>query len=139
MGPGPAQESADGAESTLSLLQQRSADGTVLLVLSGGLDVGTAPQLAGALRELPGQRVEVDLHGVHLLGAAGLGVLATASARLRQSGGDLRLVRPRPLAARCLSITHLDGLLSEPGSSGGQVPEQRQVPDRPGEGEPPRA
>ena len=125
MCPGPAEDGAqpcaDDLESTLQLLQQRRADGTVRLVLSGGLDIGTAPQLAGALRGLPGQRVEVDLQGVHLLGAAGLGVLATASARLRQSGGELRVVRPRPLAARCLAITHLDGLLAA------SIPEQ---PDR---------
>jgi len=129
MCPGAAQDGAPGCgddfDSALSLVQQRSADGTVLLVLSGGLDVGTAPQLAGALRELPGQRVEVDLQGVHLLGAAGLGVLATASARLRQSGGDLRVLRPRPLAERCLVITHLDGLLAGGATEQPTVPEQR--------------
>jgi len=107
--------SADGPHSTLSLRQEPRADGTVVLLLTGEVDVATAPRLAEALHALAGRRVEVDLRGVELLGAAGLGVLAGASGQLRQAGGDLRLARPRPLVARCLTITRLDALLAVEG------------------------
>jgi len=105
----------DDGQSVLSLQQEQRPDGTVVLLLCGAVDICTAPRLADALGELAGRRVEVDLRDVDLLGAAGLGVIAGASQRLRQAGGDLRLARPRPLAARCLTLTRLDGLLAVEG------------------------
>jgi len=115
----------DDPQSALSLQQEQRADGTVVIRLSGALDICTAPRLADALGALAGRRVEVDLGGVDLLGAAGLGVLAGASGRLRQAGGDLRLARPRPLAARCLTLTRLDGLVAAEGPA---LPQQAYRP-----------
>lgn len=67
-------------------------DGAVVVVVSGEIDLATAPRLRAAVTDaaerLAGRRLVVDLAGVRFLGSAGMAVLAAAADR----------VEPAPLA-----------------------------------------
>jgi anti-anti-sigma factor len=76
-------------------------------------------------------KLEVDLHDVDFVDAAGLGILLGAHRRARRGGVRLSLVRPSPEFARVLLVSRLyrvldvqDCELMEPGgpASGGDVP-----------------
>lgn len=80
---------------------------TVIRV-SGELDAQTAPTLRGVVRGLidVGHRhLVIDLAAVTFLGAAGIGVIASAGAVLRGSDGTLTLRSPGRQARRTLEVT----------------------------------
>ena len=88
-------------------------DGTV--VLAGRLDVRGAAAAREALQEALGRgggRLLVDLSGVELLDATGLGVLVAAHRRARLQDRELVLCDPRPRVARLLSLTRLDRVIT---------------------------
>lgn len=87
-------------------------DGGVELV--GRLDVRGAAAAREALDRalsLPGGGLPVDLSGVELLDATGLGVLVGAHRRARLAGRELVLLGARPRVARLLSLTRLDKVI----------------------------
>lgn len=87
-------------------------DGTVVLV--GRLDVRGAPAARDALQAAltggTGQLV-VDLAGVELLDATGLGVLVGAHRRARLQDRQLVLRDVTPRVARLLAMTRLDRVI----------------------------
>jgi anti-sigma B factor antagonist len=88
-------------------------DGSV--VLAGRLDVRGAGAAREALHEALGcgeGRLVVDLSGVELLDATGLGVLAGAHRRARLQDRELVLRDARPRVARLLSLTRLDRVIT---------------------------
>jgi anti-anti-sigma factor len=90
-----------------------SDDGTV--VLAGRLDVRGAAAAREVLQEALGQgggRLLVDLSGVELLDATGLGVLVAAHRRARLQDRELVLCDARPRVARLLSLTRLDRVIT---------------------------
>lgn len=83
---------------------------TVVVHVTGEVDVFTAPQLrealVGAIEE-GCREVAVDLQGVDFLDSTGLGVLVAGLKRVRQYGGDLSLVCTREHILKILDITGL--------------------------------
>lgn len=88
------------------------------VVLVGRLDVRGAAAARDALHEAlshgDGQLV-VDLSGVELLDATGLGVLVGAHRRARLDGRELVLRDALPRVARLLSLTRLDRIITVEG------------------------
>jgi anti-sigma B factor antagonist len=83
-----------------------------VLALHGDLDVEGGPvlrdALQGALDELPGARLVVDLEGVDFLDSAGIGVLVGGRERARSLDGDLVLVATGRNVLKVLELTGLD-------------------------------
>jgi anti-anti-sigma factor len=88
-------------------------DGGVELV--GRLDVRGAAAAREALHEALTRgsgRLGVDLSGVELLDATGLGVLVAAHRRARLQDRELVLVDAVPRVARLLALTRLDRVIA---------------------------
>lgn len=81
-----------------------------VVVVSGEIDVSTAPTLRAHLDALPsGAQVIVDLSEVTFLDSTGLGVLVAARRRARATAplGEVHLVVTRPRVAKVLEVTGL--------------------------------
>lgn len=86
-----------------------------LVVLSGRLDArgaGPARDALHAALSAGSGRLVVDLSGVELLDATGLGVLVGAHRRARLEGRELVLSDAPPRVARLLSLTRLDRVIA---------------------------
>jgi anti-sigma B factor antagonist len=78
--------------------------------VSGEIDILTSPILDQKLQGVVDQgqsSVLVDLGEVTFLDSTGLSVLITGLKRCQSTGGELRLVSPRPNVRRVLEITGL--------------------------------
>lgn len=91
-------------------------DATVIVHVSGEVDIATAPLLSSELQAAEGSLalLVVDLSGVTLLDSTGLGVLIEHLGRLKSSEHqtDFRLVVSEPPVLKVLSITGLDRVFS---------------------------
>jgi anti-anti-sigma factor len=91
-------------------VSSRTGRGHVIAVLSGELDIASAPalreQLLGLLRPAA-SRLVIDLSAVSYADASGLAVLAGTGRRAGLLGGFLRLAAPAPAVARVLRLTGL--------------------------------
>ena len=70
----------------------RRPDGSVVLALSGHLDVDGSPRLQQELSEMLGQgtlSVELDCTGVGFISSVGVGVVIVAVGEYRAAGGDV--------------------------------------------------
>lgn len=85
---------------------------SVIVAITGELDLYTAPKLRERLDELilSGRAVVViDLEKLDFMDSSGINVLVGSLKRLRASGGELRLVCTQP---RLLKLFEITGLLS---------------------------
>jgi stage II sporulation protein AA (anti-sigma F factor antagonist) len=89
------------------------SDGVTFVIVSGDVDLATAPEVEHCLQAHAGaRRLVVDLAGVGFLDSCGMTVLVRAMRRAAQSGQDLALRPPADRAAmRALEITGLLGAL----------------------------
>jgi anti-anti-sigma factor len=80
--------------------QAERRDGVDVLLVSGEIDLSTAPQLGPALEDAVGSGAAliVDLTRVGFLDSAGVRVLAVADARATAQGGRLLLVPSEPVS-----------------------------------------
>lgn len=95
----------------LELFEERIDDNRVVVRLTGDVDLHGAPHLRGVFSRLVDDGCDllvVDLSGVTFLDSMTLGVLLGASKRLRQRGGQLRIVVSEPSVRRIFEITLLD-------------------------------
>ena len=86
------------------------------LPLRGELDAHVAPGIRRKLHDLIDQRpqtVVVDLREVTFLDSTILGLLVGGLRRMREQGGDLRLVYPAEPTRRIFAITGLDAVFEE--------------------------
>jgi anti-sigma B factor antagonist len=86
------------------------SDGTAVVVISGEVDVYTAPQLRDCLRRIDADdadRVVLDLSAMTFIDSTGLGVIVGAVKRLRENGGTLTLRAPSKSTRKVLDITGL--------------------------------
>ncbi|HJU48950.1 MAG TPA: STAS domain-containing protein [Gaiellaceae bacterium] len=87
----------------------------IALSLSGELDAYQAPALREAFAELveghEGFVLVLDLSAVSFLDSTALGTMVGAVRRLRETGGELRLVLPAGPARRIFELTSLDQVL----------------------------
>jgi anti-sigma B factor antagonist len=85
-----------------------------VVTLRGELDASSADELQRelALVEVGSGVVIVDLRGVGFVDSTALGALVGTTRRLRQCGGDLKLVVDDPHVLRVLRVTNLDSLIA---------------------------
>jgi anti-sigma B factor antagonist len=90
--------------------------GTVVVSPAGELDAFTSPELRSELHRLledvATKRLVVDLTAVTFLDSSALGVLVGALRRLRERGGELHVVQPRPTVKRIFELTALDSVFT---------------------------
>ena len=90
-------------------VQTEEHDGAVVLRLHGDLDVYTSPLLRQHVQRHLGNTplLIVVLSELNYIDCTGLGVLIGGLKRMRERGGDLRLVNVSDLHQRILEITGL--------------------------------
>jgi anti-sigma B factor antagonist len=86
-----------------------------VVTLSGELDAYDAPSLRAAFAELAGGRsklvVVLDLSAVTFLDSTVLGTIVGLLRRVREGGGELRVVLPEGTARRIFEVTALEQAL----------------------------
>ncbi|MGA5193034.1 STAS domain-containing protein [Streptomyces exfoliatus] len=88
------------------LVRPGTPAGTVVLLLQGELDYGTAAPLRDALEGNAGaDRVVVDCSGLRFCDSTGLNLLLRTRQRMLDHGGRLDLAGLRPSVDRMLEIT----------------------------------
>ncbi len=83
--------------------------------VAGRLNMVTAARLREAIRSAVDEHhpnVAVDLSRVIFLDSSGLGALISSRKEVRQSGGDLRLIRPGEQAQLVLELTNMNAVLA---------------------------
>lgn len=83
---------------------------TAIVEFEGEMDVYTTPQAKEAMLDLLDKgyhHLVVNLHRADYLDSTALGMLVGTLKRVREQGGDLRLVAPPPRIRRLLEITRL--------------------------------
>lgn len=90
-------------------------DNTVVISLSGEVDLATAPALHDALEEIVVHQgnlsVRVDLTGVTFMDSTGLNSLVVGLRDLRERGGHLAITNPRPAIVRLFELTGLSAVV----------------------------
>jgi anti-anti-sigma factor len=95
----------------LSLASRAGRGGCTVAVLSGDLDITSAPALREELLRLlspAASRLIIDLSAAGCADASGVAVLVGSARRARLLGGWLRLASPAPDVARVLLATGID-------------------------------
>lgn len=96
-------------------IHSESSGNSLLMRLSGSLDVATSPSLKDALAKAlheQGSNVVVDLTQVEFLDSTGLGALMGAHRRALENGGRLALIVHEGPISRLLTITGLSRVFS---------------------------
>jgi anti-anti-sigma factor len=95
--------------SRLAVDEDLLADGALLLVAEGDLDIGTAPQLASHLRRAVAGELDVivDVSDVGFMDSTGVAVLLNGLRRLTRCRRQLVLVAPSGPVRRLLEVTGL--------------------------------
>jgi anti-sigma B factor antagonist len=108
-------EQGAGDVPPFGIAQVDAPDGTVLLVISGELDLASAPQLAATLDDLAaaGSVVQLDLSGVSFIDSTGLGAVVRAARAARTNGW--RLTVCRDLQAQAARLFDIAGVWAELG------------------------
>lgn len=93
-------------------LTRNDEDATVVIAVTGDLDIATADQLFReaheALRAAATSTLVLDLAGVAFLDSSGIGTLVELRNVATDTGGELVLRDPSPRTRRLLQITALD-------------------------------
>jgi len=98
-----------------SVSSERLDDDLGVIVLSGEVDIYTAPQFKECLLELLDsgvKRLVVDLSQITFIDSTALGVLIGGVRRAHSSGGAMTIVVTTRPVERVLSITGLDRVFS---------------------------
>jgi anti-sigma B factor antagonist len=91
--------------------EQRPKPAVRILAVHGDADLHSASELRERIRgaiDEGANTVVVDLSATTLIDSTSLGVLLGGMKRLREQGGQIRLVVPRPEVRRVFEITMLD-------------------------------
>lgn len=93
-------------------VSSRSHGDRTVVVVSGEIDLYTAPRLHGELTAaLSGDRpaqVVVDMSGVEFCDSTGMNVLLSSLRQARERGGQLEIAAPRPAVRKIIAVTGLD-------------------------------
>jgi len=89
-----------------------TSDGTTVLVVTGEIDISTAPRLREHLQQLDAPEVVIDLTAMTFIDSTGLGVLVGAVKRVRENGGNLILRRPSRSTRKVLDISGLASMVT---------------------------
>jgi|GEM_PF-5589592 len=99
---------------TLTVAVTTGRSGTVL-VLSGESDVTTAQELSQFLAtelSVGTTDMTIDMSGLRFADSATIQILLLAARTLKDRGGTMTLLRPRPNVARVLSLTGADTIMA---------------------------
>lgn len=100
---------------SLSSTVRDTADGVVVVVLEGELDLAAAPVLEEELERVEQRSpryVVIDLRDVTFIDSSGLRLLLATDARARKAGRQLVLVRGPEVVQRVFEISLLDRRLA---------------------------
>lgn len=114
-----------------------SAAGAVVVTPLVDIDAGFAETLREGLVDALGtcSHVVLDLHAVHLIDSAGLGLLVRTHQEARHRGGSLHLVAPSRFVLTVLHTMRLDTLFPHhPGEEEALLAVRRETVSRPTEG-----
>ena len=114
------------AQGTLICRLDESVKDVVRVVVSGEIDLATAPSLAEALDDafVRGVLLVLDLREVSFCDSSGLHLVVCADRRARESGRRLVIVRGPRQVHQLLVLTHLDAhleIIDDPGVVVGQA------------------
>ena len=130
-----------GHDRGLSLTSRAEHGGCTVAVLSGDLDITSAPALREQLLGLlspAASRLIIDLSAARYTDASGVAVLVGSARRARLLGGWLRLASPAPEVTRVLLVTgtgrHLATYPTVQAAITGQRPDARPAAARAGTG-----
>jgi anti-sigma B factor antagonist len=88
---------------------------TVVLAVSGEVDLGTAPSLeeavTTAVSTAGAQAVRIDLAAVSFMDSTGLRVLLSGRQAAEQRGIAFSVANPQPHLLKVMRVTGIDGLL----------------------------
>jgi anti-sigma B factor antagonist len=84
----------------------RMADDECVVVVTGEVDMASAPQLRNSLAAVTGV-VVIDLAGVTYLDSSGISVLVHVRNRVRTHGGDLKIRDPHDNVRAVLRVVGL--------------------------------
>jgi anti-sigma B factor antagonist len=88
--------------------------GWAVLVVTGELELATAPRLRQAVVSLVGEghaHIVLDLSGVDFVDSLGLGVIVSALKRARSHGGELVVAGTVPRVRELFELTRLDEII----------------------------
>src|SRR5690242_3761963 len=95
----------------LNIVERRVDPDITVVEVSGRLALGRESQrietLMDELGKKGGARVVLDLTGVEYIDSAGIGMLALAAGKLKESGGTLAIVAPEGRVLQLLNLTQL--------------------------------
>jgi anti-sigma B factor antagonist len=95
-----------GASVAIVIVHGKSA---VICYVDGNLESETVAEFRASVATLrPVSNVVFDLQQVPFVDSAGLGSLIGAARRIRESGGDAVVSRPRPSVRRAMHVTAID-------------------------------
>jgi anti-sigma B factor antagonist len=89
-------------------------DGRTCVLLTGELDMVSAPSLRESLTALMGEvagDLVLDIGELSFIDSSGLALFVEVHKTLDDAGHRLTLLRPSPMACRILAISGLDGYL----------------------------
>jgi anti-sigma B factor antagonist len=88
----------------------RRVDGWDVLTVTGELDAHTGPALRAAILDLLAHHhaLVIDMTGLGFLDSSGLGILVSALRRIRNVGGQLKLVVASDSIRKLMRLTALD-------------------------------
>ncbi|MGI8972888.1 MAG: STAS domain-containing protein [Gaiella sp.] len=97
----------------LSITLDQPDSHTAVIACGGDLDAYTSPSLREAVHATGDttRMLVIDLSATTFLDSSGLGVIVGAHRRMRERGGELRVVRPAPLVARIFELVGLEAVL----------------------------
>lgn len=98
-------------------ISSRSRDDHVNVIVSGEIDLYTAPRLHSELSAViggaPGKsRVTVDMSGVDFCDSTGMNVLLTSLRLANEREVGFELAAPRPAVKKILQVTGLDSVFT---------------------------
>ena len=99
----------------LQIAERQIEPDIAVLELSGKLALGQESQrIESLIEELVkkgAQRVIVDMTSVDYIDSAGIGMVALAAGRLRESGGKLAIVAPEGKVLQLLTLTQINTIV----------------------------
>ena len=95
----------------LTVQQNRTGNGALVLTLGGGITAGrceTLEKQVVSLIEAGEKRVVLDVTGITFLDSAGIGTLVACFSKLKKAGGDMRLAGAAGKVESVLKMTQVD-------------------------------
>jgi anti-sigma B factor antagonist len=96
-------------------IRVRVTSGRCEMVLSGELDVSTAPLLRHRMAEVTGEletELVLDISGLTFIDSTGLSLLVSEHKKLKAQGAELVVRSPTRMAIRLFELSGLDPILS---------------------------